>query len=327
MPVRYILNQVGYKVGLNPANTAERATLLRILNEAAPELYAQADAAGSLGECLFKINGDQTIAFPSFLGQLRAAREWDTQLPWHINQMRPRYNVQNWTDMWRNYRIKNKHALSKTLTNTAPVVLSVSVVETPPIEVTISGPTDSASAARETIVMDATTKAATLNFLDIELLTKDRVNDYDVTVVDADGNELAVIPNNQMESLYLHVDVSTFPFLNANTSLQAHYMEVLFKKPLPVLSDDADEFPAKGYDNVLVDKCLQIYYQEQAKPDLALVYDAKATRTMARIQEDENAAAEDVVGFVPNGHDYLLPKIRNGRYGRLGGWGQNFPLR
>lgn len=310
MSVRYILSQVGPKVGLDPANEQQRDTMLRILNEAAVELYAENDAVGTLGECLFKINGDQTIAFPAFLGYLRAAREWDSRIPWHINQMRPRYNVANWKDCWRNYRIKNRHALHKTLTNSAPIVLTVPVVENPPIEITVAGPTATATSARETIVMDAVTKSATLNFLDVELLLKDRVNEYDITVSDADGEEIAVIPNNQLESLYLHVDVSTFPFQNSDVSTQSHWMEVLFKKTMPVLSNDADEFPAKGFDNVLIDKWLEIYFQEQGDPDRALLHDRKATRTLARIQQDENRATEDVVGFVPNAHDYMLPSLR-----------------
>lgn len=327
MSVKYILNQFGLKVGLNPNDTQERQTLLRILNEAAQELYSQSDMVGVLGECLFKINGDQTIAFPSWLGQLRAAREWGSNLPWHINQMRPRYNVVSWPDMWRNYRIKNKHALHTTLRNTAPVTLSVAVVETPNVEVTITGPTATASCARETIVMDSTSKSATLNFLDIESVQKSELNDYDITVSDADGNELAVVPNNQLESLYLHVDVSTFPFLNQDVSVQSHYMEVLFKKAMPWLLNDSDEFPAKGFDNVLVNKCIQIYFEEQGNPDNAVAYDAKATRTLARIQEDENRATQDMVGFVPNQHDYMLPTVRPRRFGRLGGWGYSLPLR
>lgn len=326
MSTRYILSQFGPKVGLDPANTQQRETMLRILNEAAAELYAQNDAVGVLGECLFKVNGDQTIAFPSFLGYIRAAREWDSRIPWHINQMRPRYNVANWKDCWRNYRIKNKHALHKTLTNSAPLILTVSAVENPPVEVTIAGPTATATSARETVVMDDVQKSCTLNFLDVELLLKDRVNSYDITVSDADEEQIAIISNNQLESLYLHVDVSTFPFQNADVSLQSHWMEVLFKKTMPVLSDDADEFPAKGFDNVLVDKCLEIYYQENGKADQAMLYDNKATRTLARIQEDENRAAEDVVGFVPNAHDYMLPSLRpfSPRSRILG---SNWPLR
>jgi len=329
MSVRYILDRVGIKVGLNPDNANQRETLLRILNEAAPELYAENDAVGVYGECIFQINGDQTIAFPEWLGYLRAAREWDTQTPWHVNQMRPRYNVANWRDGWRNFRIKNRHALCKTLTNSAPLTVTVPAVENPPIEVTIAGPTATATSSRETLVMDATSKTTSLNFLDVDLILKDRVNDYNLDVGDADGTLLATVPNNQLESLYLHVDVSTFPFSNIPqpADTQINFMEVLFKKPLPFLSNDADEFPAKGFDNVLVDKCLEVFFQENGKPDMALLHDQKATRTLARIQEDENRSTEDVVGLVANNHDFLLPTIRPFAAGRRRLYGYGYGAR
>jgi hypothetical protein len=102
MSVKYILQQFGNKVGLNPAQANQRATMLRFVNEAARELYDQSDMVGSQMEQLFKINGDQTISFPTYVGELRAVRPWDTETPWHINQMRPRYNQINWPDKWRN---------------------------------------------------------------------------------------------------------------------------------------------------------------------------------------------------------------------------------
>ena len=76
MPVSYILNRVGTKMGLNPSIPAERNVLLGFLNEAADELYAQSDMEGSCFEQVFKINGDQTISFPYYVGAVRAMRDW-----------------------------------------------------------------------------------------------------------------------------------------------------------------------------------------------------------------------------------------------------------
>lgn len=312
MSVKYMLDQIGNKMGLDPSVTNQRSAMLRLLNEAAPELYNQADMVGSLEECLFKINGDQTVAFPVYVGDLRAARPYDTQVPIHINQMRPRYNVVNWPDMWRNYRIKNKHPLHSSVRNESTVTVTVHAVENPPVEVTITGATEFSTNVSETLVMDATSKETSGIFVDISSFSKNRINNYNVTLSDADGEELAVIPNNQLESRYLWIDVSIFPWSNNDGgSPQAQWIEVLYKKRLTILSTDSDEFPAPGYDDVLVNKVLQLWSEEQGKTDQALMYDAKATRTLARIHENENRATEDVVAMVPNPADTLLQRVQS----------------
>jgi len=314
MPAGYILTQAGNKMGLNPSNTNQRAVLLRFANEACREVYAQADVAGLLVEQLFKVNGDQTIAFPEYVGEFRAARSYDTQVPIHVNQMRPRYNVCNWTDMWRNWRIKNKQTLHTSVINQSSLTISVHAVEDPPLEVTIAGSTDFAACASETVVMDAVSKDTVTAFNDITGITKNRYNNYDVLITDIDDREVAQIPNNQLESSYLIIDVSTFPYLNNDGgSRQAHYMEVLYKKRLTTLSIDSDEFPAKGYDDIIVNKMLQLWMEEQNKPDLAQIYDAKASRSLARKHEDENRATEDVIALVPHPHDEIQHKIRPNR--------------
>lgn len=316
MPTKYILEQLGNKVGLDPLDSQQRSVLLRLANEGALELYDESDMVGSLMEQYFKINGDQTISFPSFVGELRAARPWDTQVPMHINQMRPRYNTINWIDQWRNYRIKNTSPLHTTVRNQSVVNISVHAVEDPPIEVTVAGPTEYSDNVSETIVMDAVTKQTTNVFNDFTLFTKNRINNYNVIMTDIDDLELSIIPNNQIYSEYLIIDVSLFPFANNDGgSTQAHWVEVLYKKRLTKLSKDSDEFPAPGFDDIIVNKAIQIYLEEQEKVDLALVYDRKASRSTARKNENRNRATEDVIGFVPNPHDTLLAPVRQNRPG------------
>ena len=314
MGVKYIISQAGNKIGLNPASADERSVLLRFLNEAARELYEQSDMAGSLYEQLFKVNGDQTVAFPEFVGELRACRPFDSMVPWHITQMRPRYNTVNWPDMYRNIRIKNKQTLHTSVRNQAQLVVSVHAVENPPVQVSISGPTDYSDCVVETLIMDSVSKITTNTFNDIISATKNVVNSYNVVISDIDGVELATIPNNQLEASYLLIDVSIYPYYNnQGTGSQAHYLEVLYKKKLTKLFNDADEFPAKGYDDIIVNKIMQLWAEEQNKPDLALAYDTKATRSLARKHEEENRGTEDMIALVPHGHDELLQKVRTNR--------------
>jgi hypothetical protein len=325
MSVKYILSQVGDKTGLNPALASERGVMLRWLNEAAPELYDQSDMPGSMFEQCFLINGNQTISLPDYVGSPRAMREYNSMMPWHVNQLRPRYNQFNWKDAWRNFRLKNKQALQATVTNQSVVVITVPFVENPPIVVSISGPTPNATSVSEDITMTATSMSTVNDFLDITSAKKNTVNTCDVTVSDVDGKLLTTIPNNRLAAMYQIVDVSTFPWLQNVTSLQDNYMEVLYKWRLPVFLNDDDEFLTGEYDNILVNKCLQLWNEEQGKPDIALAYDSKATRTLARKTEDQNRETEDEVALVANPHDTLHRRVGPGlrrRWGSYSGWGR-----
>lgn len=318
MPLSYILNQVGQKIGKNPVLVGDREVLLRFVNEAAPELYVQSDMAGSLREQIFRVNGDQTIALPAYVGQIRAVRELDSQISWHLNQLRPRYNQMNWPDMWRNWRLKGLEPLQVSIRNQSVMTVTVPSVETPPIIVTLTGSTTTSANISETLTMDTLMKSGMNDYVHITAITKNVVNVVDVSISDVDGRVLTVIPNNQLSAMYQIIDVSLAPWLNQTTGILDHYVEVLYKQALPVFQNDFDEFPAFGYDNVIVNKVLQLWYEEQGNPTLAAAYDSKATRSLARIHEDANRAAEDVAALVENPHDMLSPRQRANRPTRYG---------
>ena len=312
MAVGYILELAGAKMGLNPSVDRDRKVLLRFLNEAARELYDQADMAGSLMEAAFKVNGDQTISLPYWVGKIRGIRELSSMQVWHLNQMRPRYNQFNWTDMWRNWRQLGKRALQTSVTNQAQGVITVPAVENPPITVSLSGPVNGASLINEDVVMTSTTMQTQNTFLDYIAIKKDRVNNYDVTLSDVDGKVLSVIPNCNLQAMYQVIDVSACPWLPQNTSPFDNYIEMLYKKVLNWLYDDDDEFPAFDYDLVLVNKMMQLYKETEDKVDIATAYDQKATRSAARILEDQNRDTEDMVALVANPHDTMLKRIGTG---------------
>lgn len=312
MSVKYILSQSGAKMGLNPSDTNERSVLLRFLNEAARELYDQGDLPGSLWELPFKVNGDQTISLPWFVGGLRGIRELASMQAWHANQMRPRYNQFNWPDMWRNWRLKNIQCLQATVTNQSVGVISAFAVEDPPIVVTLTGQTMNSNSITEIVTISAPTVNTENQFIDYYSVTKDRVSIYDITLSDVDGKVLTSIPNSELTAQYQIIDVSACPWLPNSVSSQDNYLEILYKKRLPYLTDDNQEFPAFGYDDVIVNKMMQLWAEEQGKVDLANAYDAKATRTAGRKKEDQNRETEDVVALTSNPHDNMLKKIGTG---------------
>ncbi len=312
MALKRILTRAGAKMGLNPKDPLQRQVLLAYANEAAEELYSMSDPPGSLVEQNFKVNGDQSITFPAEFGKLRAIRESASMQIWHINQMRPRYNQFNWVDMWRNWRVKNTQTLMNSVTNQTVGVITVLQVESPPIQVSVTGPTNQANSISETIIMDSISKQTVNAYLDYSSVKKDRVNNYDVTLSDLDGRMLTVIPNNLLWSQYQLVDISAAPWLPQNTSKLDNYVEVLYKKALTWLQNDEDEYPAFNMDRILVNKILQLWAEEQEKVDIALAYDTKATRSLAQLTEDQNRETEDMVALVAHPHDTLLKRIGTG---------------
>jgi hypothetical protein len=172
--------------------------------------------------------------------------------------------------------------------------------------------------------MDALTKRTVNCYSDYTTVIKpDGVNQYDITLSDVDGNILTVIPNCMKEAIYQILDVSMFPFLpGSNANPLANYLEILYKKALPYLSNDSDSFPSKtNYDDVLVNKMMQLWMEEQNKPDIALAYDSKATRSLARKHEDQNRATEDEIALARNPHDRIHARVSGSRRFYLGWWG------
>jgi len=325
MPLGYVLQQVGFKMGLNPSIAGQRAVMLRFTNEAAKELYGISDMAGCLDEKLFNVNNNQTIAFPHYLGQPRAMRRSEFQEAISLSQMRPRYNQFNWTDGWRNWRVKGLQTLEQSIHNQSLLTISVAAVENPPQVVTITGPTTNSSRASETITMTSTTMTTANSYLDVSSFTRSTVSQYDTKLLDIDGNQLTYIANDHLEAKFQILDISLAPWYpnvpspnpyGASTTVAnplLTWVEVLFKKALPWYQNDSDEFPATGYDNVWVNKCLQLWYEEQGNVQLAQAMMMKANQTLAQIHEDANRGTDDCVAFVAQGMDCINPRVGFGR--------------
>jgi hypothetical protein len=103
----------------------------------------------------------------------------------------------------------------------------------------------------------------------------------------------------------LIVDVSEFPFSSTAAQDDQHTLQVLYKKTLPVMRNDRDEFPAPGYDNILVSKCMELFLEEQGKMEEAILHDRKASRSLARRQADLERGQEQQVIFKRHNHDKL----------------------
>ena len=313
MALAYILQQTGFKLGLNPADSGQRSVLLRYVNTAAKELWEISDMAGCYAEQYFKVNANQEIALPDYVGNIRAMRQAWEHIAIKLSQMRPRYNEFNWADEWRNWRIKGWHTLQAALTNQSTLNLLVEAVENPPVVVNISGSSPGAANISETIVMTSTTMTTVNTYTDVSAFTKTTINQYNVVLSDCDGNQISYLANNKLKAQFQIIDVSTAPWFPPNSNPLLGWIEVMFKKALPWFQNDNDEFPAVGYDEVIITKVLQLGYEEQGNVNLATAFYQKSIQMLAQIHENANRGTDDVVALVENPHDTINPRVGFGR--------------
>tara|TARA_R100000664_G_scaffold7716_2_gene12932 strand:+ start:434 stop:1402 length:969 start_codon:yes stop_codon:yes gene_type:complete len=310
MSVEYILDRVGKKLGINPNDNHQRSIMLDYLNEAAQELYEESDMVGSLTEDSFYVQGDKTIALPSNVSSIRAMREKESQYPWVLTNLTERYSRNNVEQDDRTWRVRGYEPFKVTPTSYSGIKATATQAM-PEITLTVVGTRSDASRFVEEVEMDGTSNTFSTTFTSIESVIKSDVCTYDISIKQSDDTVLAVIPNNEKESRYLICDVSEYPWESTATQDDEHTLEVLYKKKLPYLSKDSDEFPADGYDNILINKVMQLFLEEQGKMEEARIYDQKASRSLGRRNADLERGQLQKVKFDKHPHDKLSVSLLN----------------
>ena len=310
MSVEYILDRVGKKLGINPNDNHQRSIMLDYLNEAAQELYEESDMVGSLTEDSFYVQGDKTIALPSNVSSIRAMREKESQYPWVLTNLTERYSRNNVEQDDRTWRVRGYEPFKVTPTSYSGIKATATQAM-PEITLTVVGTRSDASRFVEEVEMDGTSNTFSTTFTSIESVIKSDVCTYDISIKQSDDTVLAVIPNNEKESRYLICDVSEYPWESTATQDDEHTLEVLYKKKLPYLSKDSDEFPADGYDNILINKVMQLFLEEQGKMEEARIYDQKASRSLGRRNADLERGQLQKVKFDKHPHAKLSVSLLN----------------
>jgi hypothetical protein len=184
------------------------------------------------------------------------------------------------------------------------------VIKTPYSEaflVSVSGPAVASATSSTNVTLAPSNAVVITDIISFARTFKPTPTVGVVQLIDYVDNSIvyAEIPSNRMESRYLIVDVSEFPFSSTAAEDDSHTLQVLYKKALPRLQNDVDEFPAVGYDNILVSKCMELFLEEQGKMEEAILHDRKATRSLARRQADLERGQDQKVVFKRHNHDKL----------------------
>ena len=303
MSLAYILRRVCSETGITDpeSNPEQKARILDIINVAAIEVYENRDLPISLKELYLRANSNKEIALPSFVGELRAIRQSDDyQRDWKLFDIRPRYQNEAWNNLWRNWRIKGYSAYQNEIVNAAPGLITCPVADST-IIITLAGETTISNRAVETVTLSSVSQPWTKSFLDIKSIKKNKVTDYNITLLDADNNELATIFADQLESRYIIVDISQYP--NLSCCLDGTYiMEVLYKPRLSRLERDDDSFPVDGFDDVIVLKTKQLIAEAQpGNEQRAILAHQKVEEQIRKKTEDKIGTLQKRIKFTRNG--------------------------
>ena len=302
------------KLGIG-SDADSQSWLVDAINKAAREAYAGTDLVGSVCEQYFQYRVDENQAtFPHYVGHLRAIRGSNLRYPIDVMALSPRYHRSAWDSANQfKFRVRNVTPLMQHSLNSAPLTITIPKAVATDVSVVVTGSTERAAKARETITIPAGSTSAIGQFSfsptglmpqGVSTLTKG-LTEYDVAVTDADDTVLAVLASNRRYSRYVIVELFERTKIATMTNTA---IEVLYKQFLPELVEDSDELPIDGYDDAIVWKVLE---NEAGKPDDALAYRAKYEAVCNAISADAEHSIQTPIDmgrsrFISSPNEYLF---------------------
>lgn len=287
----YILRRVKAQAGINALelNPEQRAFLLDYINEAASELWESTDLPGSLQEVFVNATPRGRISLPAFVGKLRAVRHCKHNGFIKLVDIRSRYVGQDWVEKWNKFRVISTGPLANEITNAAPLQYRYPEANSD-VSVTVHGSTESSNNASETITMTSAVMNGTVNFVEIRSISKEEPSEYNLSIVDVNGNDLSLIYADQRIPEYITIDISAYPNWQSCCAGGEYAIEVLYKQKLPLFLNDTDEFPVADYDDIIVLKTKQLLAEEQEGQEerAALMYAKAKDKTIKKTLDSEN---------------------------------------
>lgn len=247
--------ETGYIIG------QQDAAINRVLQSAAKDIYNMLECNKIYREVTLAVAPDAVVSLPSFIGELRGMRMHTNELPFDLESIgQPRYITNTLEYKYRNWRDLAEKAIHSLPTLVGKLTLTTANIENPPAEIVILGQTNKANRVEEVVTLDGSPKN-TVNLFGptIDSIASLSTRTSDITISDANGNELAILYNNFPKTRYKIVDVSQV-FWTLDTVDGQSLIDVLYKIPLPTLSNDTDSFPAgEDYDNAWFHQAMYLH--------------------------------------------------------------------
>lgn len=307
------------EVGLRANSDAEVAYIRNLVNRSAKRIHEEFVLPKVSMEVLLCLQQNSINALPVFIGDVIAMREFYTEIPITISNMHPRYHEQDWGQFNHvETRDLGYNPLHTKLTNTAPLTFTTPIVESSPITITVMGETTQAGATAEQVVMDATSKTLTKSFVKVTAIKKSSRNEYDITVNDADGNEVAVIPNWVTNHRYklLHV-VSGLADGEPGGTL---HVECHYRPAFQPFFADTDSFLLEDdFDEAIAYRAAYLNMLPNGETAQATIYRRRSNNSLNSVARARNFGKDIRIAFDRHRHQDLAMMIKYGgmdRYGR-----------
>jgi hypothetical protein len=305
-----ILIRCALEPGISVATAAEKAWLRTKVNEGARDLYQSSDLSGSLREQVFDINptGNQ-ISLPWQVGEIRAARYYDSGRKIPLHDMRPRYHTDGWAESVYDiiWRVKTISAIASQLVSATRLTVSIPKAESSDFRVAIVGATTNSNRVEEQLLFVAgeTSKETTNVFSPvrpdcIDFIGKSGPTTYDVTIADANNNVLAVIPNNLESTRYTVIQVHPRRLSEAQTE-SCQCIEVLYKHTFFPFVNDYDEFVCAGYDEAIYwNFVLNWNASQPGMEQRVILASAKIQDVLSKRAKESTMGKEKMIDLGPN---------------------------
>lgn len=306
MSLKSIRASIAAEAGYHPdSSTDDKAYLNSQINQVASELYSQHDLTGSLAEVIafFTDFTEKLISTPWYVATIRASRYYDCPMGITLRDIRPRYATDGWSNQLFDYREIGTSSLAIQLSEWSSLVFSLPEGEVSEKDIIISvvGQTPVASQVEEQVTLVAGQNSVTTvnNWIEApRVIEKNTTNNFDILVADVNENELAIIPNSELQSRYTIWQVQDDSFVNVAVW---NSMEILYKERFRPLVNDYDEFLSGKYDEVLIWKFLDEYWSKQeGKGDLAIGANARWVAKLGFVNQDKGKGKKIELQTVPN---------------------------
>jgi len=336
MPLINILNDFASYSGLDKtASTSQRTFALNIINKAAEDLYSIIDTINCLREQIFRIDcTTRQCALPFYVGEIRGIRDFQTGLNYAQHDMRPRYSYSGWKEQYKNYNmlIRNKGliAVENFALNSSLLTFRFPTgqVSEKAFNIIITGQTPYSQRIQETLSFAiGDSEKTTVNSFEpqfIESIRKNVTNNFDINIYDVDDELLGMVPNSELGTRYILIQIPDFPFTQDATN---SYVEIMYKQRFSPFVNDYDVFPGdpEKYDTAIFWKSIEHWAARKAgKSDVALLAHKKCAEVMQNINEDAGGQNELEMNFAPNQYlnmpssAYLYDPRRSGGFFQRG---------
>jgi hypothetical protein len=275
-----VITRLAQDIGYDAVRNRDK--LDKLANQAATEIYQELDCNRIKREVSCLVGRNMLVALPYFIGELQGMRQCASEQLIPLMPMVPRYASDTLAYKWKNWRDIGEspfHTLPQsidTLTFETNVIADSAVVR-------VTGRTNVAAREAEDVTLDSTPKDTTKLWdpAGVTAISSASVRTSDITVLDSNGVEVAVLYNNQQKTRYKMVDVSKL-FWGADNAEDQTVIDILYKAPLFYLSDDSDSFPGGDiYDDAWYYRAMAIHFNSKPTLNTSL---AATNRTMSLVQ-------------------------------------------